>query len=64
MNRKNFINTVAAATTVSAIDIKAGVRVPKTQEFKISLAQWSIRDRNGTLRNLRCSETEQDKEKE
>lgn len=44
MNRKNFINTIAAATTVSAIDIKAGGRVPKTQQFRISLAQWSIRE--------------------
>lgn len=43
MNRKNFIHTVAAATTVSAIDIQAGGRPPTKPNFEISLAQWSVR---------------------
>lgn len=44
MNRKNFINTIAATGAVSAISAKAGARAPKEPKFKISLAQWSIRN--------------------
>lgn len=44
MNRKNFINTVTAATAVSALSVKAGARAPKEPDCKISLAQWSIRN--------------------
>ncbi|VGO17810.1 hypothetical protein PDESU_06412 [Pontiella desulfatans] len=43
MNRKNFINTVAAASAVSALGARAAGHAPKS-EFKISLAQWSIRN--------------------
>jgi L-ribulose-5-phosphate 3-epimerase len=44
MNRKNFITTTAAAATVSAMKVQAGGRTPGKPDFKISLAQWSIRE--------------------
>lgn len=44
MNRKNFINTAALATAGSALKLQAAGRAPKKSGFKISLAQWSIRE--------------------
>ncbi len=42
MNRKHFITTSAAAT-ISALGAKAGTRASEKQDFKVSLAQWSVR---------------------
>ena len=44
MNRKNFIQSVAAVGAVSAVGANAGGRTPKPPRFDISLAQWSIRE--------------------
>jgi L-ribulose-5-phosphate 3-epimerase len=43
MNRKNFIHTVAAASAVSALNVKAGARAMKKPDYPVSLAQWSVR---------------------
>ncbi len=43
MNRKMFITAATLAGAGSTLKLQAGGRTPKQPEFKISLAQWSIR---------------------
>ena len=42
MNRKNFITAMSTAS-VASMNSLAGGRIPGKLNYKISLAQWSIR---------------------
>jgi sugar phosphate isomerase/epimerase len=44
MNRKTFLTTAALASAATTLKLYAGGRTPGISDFKISLAQWSIRE--------------------